>query len=430
MATYCYEKLLLDKYNYFLFYRALVGDFVELSCSSFISYTLKSRLPNKLRYLSTLKTPYLIVGVAIILASSVFSMLPPSLLPNQHSAFGTFPGENGKIAFTSTRDSNAEIYVMNPDGSGQTNISNNPAIDYQPSWSPDGSKIAFTSTRDGENNGWYEVYVMNADGSGQTRLTNNPAYDQFPSWSPDGSKIAFASYTENRNNGKIYVMNAGGSGQTRLTNDPGSDDEPAWGPATATEPGDTTPPVITVPEDIVVEATSADGAEVTYTVTAQDNVDGNATLEADGSTIIQDNVGGNITISCNPPSGSVFPVGDTEVQCSATDEAGNEGTASFTVTVNAPPTPAEAIDELISTVENLDDNVPQSVKTSLSAPLNEASDILNDDNPNNDRAVCGKLGAFINQVNANERRDMLTADQADGLRTQAEDIIRNKLLGC
>jgi hypothetical protein len=56
--------------------------------------------------------------------------------------------------------------------------------------------------------------------------------------------------------------------------------------------------------------------------------------------------------------------------------------------------------------------------------------VLSDDNPNNDEsAVCGKLGAFINQVNANERRGTLTADQADNLRTQAEDI-RNKLLGC
>jgi YVTN family beta-propeller protein len=91
-----------------------------------------------------------------------------------------------------------------------------------------------------------------------------------------------------------------------------------------------------------------------------------------------------------------------------------------------PSTPAELIDKLISTIQNLDeDNVPQSVKTSLTAPLKEASDILNDDNPNNDRAVCGKLGAFINQVDANERRDTLTVDQADELRTQAENIRNN-----
>jgi hypothetical protein len=182
-----------------------------------------------------------------------------------------------------------------------------------------------------------------------------------------------------------------------------------------------------------------DGAQVSFEVSAQDNVDGNATLEEDGSTITQDDVGGNITISCDPASGSVFPIGDTEVECSATDEAGNTGTASFTVTVNPPPSPPptppippQIIDKIISTIQNLDDNVPQSVKTSLIAVLKEVSNILGDINPNNDESACGKLGAFINQVNAAaERRNngTMTADQADDLRTQAEDI-RDELLVC
>jgi hypothetical protein len=95
---------------------------------------------------------------------------------------------------------------------------------------------------------------------------------------------------------------------------------------------DTTPPTLNVPEDIVVQGATT-GAQVRYTVTAQDNVDGTAILN-ENNRLIQDNVGGSITISCNPPSGSTFPVGDTEVQCTATDEAGNTATASFTVTVN------------------------------------------------------------------------------------------------
>jgi len=93
----------------------------------------------------------------------------------------------GKIAFTSNRDGNQEVYVMNADGSNQTNLSSNPANDLAPTRSPDGTKIAFTSNRDGNQ----QIYVMNADGTNQTRISNNNANDNIPRWSPDGTKIAF-----------------------------------------------------------------------------------------------------------------------------------------------------------------------------------------------------------------------------------------------
>ena len=80
-------------------------------------------------------------------------------------------------------------------------------------------KIAFSSNRTGDN----EIYVMNANGTEQTRLTTNPANDDFPAWSPDGLKIAFNSYRDG--NTEIYVMNADGTGQTRLTNNPSYDGE-------------------------------------------------------------------------------------------------------------------------------------------------------------------------------------------------------------
>ena len=89
-----------------------------------------------------------------------------------------------RIAFTSDRDGNSDIYVMNADGSDVTRLTENPGHDWRPDWSPDGQLIAFTSERDGD----LDIYVMNADGSGVTQLTNNPGYDLDPAWSPGGGK--------------------------------------------------------------------------------------------------------------------------------------------------------------------------------------------------------------------------------------------------
>ena len=136
----------------------------------------------------------------------------------------TWSPDGSKIAFDSDRTGNHEIFVMDEFGGNLVNLSNNAAAEGHPAWAPNGSKIAFFSTRDGNN----EIYVMNADGSGQTRITNNAATDYLPTWSPDGTKIAFTSNRDG--NFEIYSMNANGSGLTRLTNNAAEDIEPAWSP--------------------------------------------------------------------------------------------------------------------------------------------------------------------------------------------------------
>lgn len=108
-----------------------------------------------------------------------------------------------RIAFYSERDGNAEIYVMNADGSDVRRLTTSAADEGYPGWSPDGTNISFDSDRDGN----FEIYAMDADGSRVRRLTNHPARDVSASWSPDGSHIAFMS---DRDGGfDVHVMETG-----------------------------------------------------------------------------------------------------------------------------------------------------------------------------------------------------------------------------
>ncbi len=142
-----------------------------------------------------------------------------------------------QIAFVSRRDGNPEIYVMDADGKNQRRLTNNLARDYEPSWSPDGKRIVFISDRDGHPlriPGFFssDIYVMDADGGNQQNLTNHPADDRDPSWSPDGKRIVFQSDRDNDkgHNIEIYVMDADGSNQLNLTKNLTSDTDPAWSP--------------------------------------------------------------------------------------------------------------------------------------------------------------------------------------------------------
>jgi Tol biopolymer transport system component len=136
----------------------------------------------------------------------------------------TWSPDGMQMAFRSQRDGNDEIYVMNADGTCQTNLTNDPLADWSPAWSPDGRHIAFAHFFD--NNPFTDIVVINTDGSGLTRLTRE--HGEYPAWSPDGSRIAFASARDG--NYEIYVMSADGSNQTRLTNNPAYDMSPFWSP--------------------------------------------------------------------------------------------------------------------------------------------------------------------------------------------------------
>ena len=140
------------------------------------------------------------------------------------------------LAFTKVKDGNADIYTIHADGSGLTNITNNPAQDVSPVWSPDGKRIAFTSDRDGFMN----LYVMNADGSGLTQLTNNDqptanahhefgVNDQSP-WSPDGSKLLFTEWSPDNETWKLYSIDVDGQNKTLLARLPQGYSYPSWSP--------------------------------------------------------------------------------------------------------------------------------------------------------------------------------------------------------
>lgn len=138
---------------------------------------------------------------------------------------GAWSPDGSRIAFGTDRDGNHEIYLTNPDGSGLVNLTNDPADDLEPAWSPDGLQIAFRSSRDGND----EIYVMNRDGSEPRRITTSPGGDEHPSWSPDGTQLVFVS--DRDGNQEIYRMDADGSNPTRLTFSEGlADRVPVWEP--------------------------------------------------------------------------------------------------------------------------------------------------------------------------------------------------------
>lgn len=181
-----------------------------------------------------------------------------------------------KIAFRAFN----QIYIMNDDGSDQHKLTEEPAFEQSIRWSPDGSKIGFSSDRT-----WsFEIYVVNTDGSDFKRLTNHPGFNSLSlSWSPDGSKIAFDS--DHEGNGlEIYVMDHLGGSKQRLTNNSGYEDsEPHWSPdgskiafIGAESPHFASPQIFVI---------NPDGTGLKQLTNFEGGVDGQARWSPDGSRI-------------------------------------------------------------------------------------------------------------------------------------------------
>jgi Tol biopolymer transport system component len=158
------------------------------------------------------------------------------LLRTGDERYPSYSPDGTQIAFRGDLDlaepsGDEEIYVMDADGTNVRQLTSNADFDSAPSWSPDGRRILFERAPAGTFTPGVEaqekdVYVMRADGSHVRRLTDSPGLDEGPEFSPDGTKIAFSSARDGQQ--EIYVMDADGSNPRRLTDNPARDESPDW----------------------------------------------------------------------------------------------------------------------------------------------------------------------------------------------------------
>jgi len=168
-------------------------------------------------------------------------------------------------------------------------------------------------------------------------------------------------------------------------------------------PADTTPPALRLPGTVTADATSPQGAHVTYTVHVSD----------------PDNVPAQLTVSCTPGSGSLFPIGTTTVTCQASDPAGNTTTGAFQVVVKGA---GPQIDDLMALVDSF--GLSSGLEQSFNDKLLDARDALN---AGDATTACNDLRAFSNEAGAQSGK-ALTADQANQLLSAAERV--QAVLGC
>lgn len=414
------------------------------------------------------------VVVAVFLTLTVAGLTIPDA-----ALSGTFPGANGKIAYMSNRDSsfdrpNNEIYVIHADGTGETRLTND--IDFgnvQPSWSPDGSRIAFVRREILDEDGTTsnpQIHVMNADGSGLTNLTNDSTKrDLEPSWSPDGTRLAYARQSGGGGTPfvrEIYVMNADGTQQTPLTAYGAFSSHPAWSPDgttiafTVDAPG---PAIGDGLRDIYVmnsdgtgvinltdngefnagPSWSPDGAKIAFHH-ATSRLAGFAqisVMNADGTgqTPLTDDTSFDNRPSWSPDGTKIafhsrraVDENDNPVRMIFVMNADGSGLTQVTLTgaENQEPnwgpatkTPTELVEDLADAIDAL--ALASGTTRSFQSKLDNARKSLA---AGDTAGACSALKAFLNEVRAQTAKRKLTSEQAAELTAAAVEIMDG--LGC
>jgi dipeptidyl aminopeptidase/acylaminoacyl peptidase len=175
--------------------------------------------------LRTLYLPALIVAGVLVACAA-------ALLALSEEAEATFPGKNGRIAYSGFGGgTDTGIYTINPGGSGKTRIPA-PRVsgEAEPSYSPDGKRIAYASYEGPDT----EIYTISVEGEGKKKVTNNVRDEEDPSYSPNGKKIAYECFkalaTDNEKfDPQICTIKAGGGDKTQITDTAGYASDPSWG---------------------------------------------------------------------------------------------------------------------------------------------------------------------------------------------------------
>lgn len=171
-----------------------------------------------------------IVVLALVATTPCAGQQPPA---KYNDMFGAWSPDGRRIAFTSDRSGDPEIYVANTDGSGFQRLTDAPGRDAHPSWSSDGRTILFQSPRAG---GDVQIYRMDADGTGQRRLAATSGFCGVPVESPDGRRIAFQCSKSLDEPGtaaapwRVYLLERGQRSPRAVTRGPGNDQVPNWSP--------------------------------------------------------------------------------------------------------------------------------------------------------------------------------------------------------